>query len=73
MNRTNMQKQIMQPGTRVAVDSKGRRSESAMGPGKKAKPGMGDVTREFITATERRKQAAGLKCGGAVKRGKRYD
>lgn len=66
MNRSNMGKQVLQAGTHVTVDSKGRRSEAPLKAKSSSAPGAG--MREYITATNRRSKDAGLKRGGAVKK-----
>ena len=62
MNRASTPKQIMQPGTRVSVDSTGGRRESPL------TPSRGEGMREYTTGLKRRSKTAGLKSGGAVKK-----
>lgn len=73
MNRSDMSRQVLQPGTRVSIDSKGRRSEEPMGSREKS-GGLAAGVREFTTGMQRREKAAGFKRGGQVKKpGKRYE
>lgn len=72
MNRGDMSRQVLQAGTQVNIDSKGRRTESPMPAREKSNFGAG--AREFVTGMERRKKAAGMWRGGKVKKpGGRYD
>lgn len=72
MNRSDMTRQVLQPGTKVQIDSRGKRTESAMD-GSKPNP-MAAGVREFTTGLKRREKAAGLRRGGVVKKaGRRYD
>lgn len=73
MNRGDMSRQVLQAGTQVNIDSKGRRSEAPMEPRSKS-GGIAEGVREFTTGMKRREKAAGFKRGGQVKKpGKRYD
>lgn len=73
MNRSGMQRQVLQAGTQVDIDSKGRRSERPMQESVK-RAGLIDGVREFTTGMKRRTQTAGLRRGGVVKKaGGRYD
>ena len=68
-----MSKQVLQAGTDVAIDSKGRRSERPMDTAPK-RNGLAAGVREFATGMNRRTKAAGLRRGGVVKKpGGRYD
>ena len=69
MNRSDMTRQVLQPGTKVKIDSRGKRTESASTLGA-AEEGV----REYTTGLKRREKAAGLRRGGVVKKaGRRYD
>lgn len=69
MNRSDTPKQLLQRGNRVSVDSKGRKTSTPMGENApKTRNRAVENTREYLTGMERRKQAAGLRSGGKVKK-----